>query len=80
MIGLRAQAGLLFVEPDPRFTFSGGPKWIPYLVVFLMNPFNDLHHSAVFNCGAVSQGHMTPAAVTDLPGNAATSNSIRFIS
>ena len=27
MIGLRAQAGLLFVEPDPGFTFSGGPKY-----------------------------------------------------
>ena len=25
MIGLRAQAGLFFVEPDPRFTFSAGP-------------------------------------------------------
>jgi hypothetical protein len=26
MIGLRAQAGLLFVEADSEFTFSGGPK------------------------------------------------------
>ena len=25
MIGLRAQAGLLFVEADSEFTFSGGP-------------------------------------------------------
>ena len=27
MIGLRAQAGLLFVEADSEFTFSGGPKY-----------------------------------------------------
>jgi len=26
MIGLRAQADLLFVEADTEFTFSGGPK------------------------------------------------------
>ena len=26
MIGLRAQAGLLFVEADSEFTFSGDPK------------------------------------------------------
>jgi hypothetical protein len=26
MIGLRAQAGLLFVEADSEFTFSGGPN------------------------------------------------------
>ena len=25
MIGLRAQAGPLFVEAEPGFTFSGGP-------------------------------------------------------
>ena len=27
MIGLRAQAGPLFVEAGPGFTFSGGPNW-----------------------------------------------------
>jgi hypothetical protein len=27
MIGLQAQAGLLFVEAGSEFTFSGGPKW-----------------------------------------------------
>jgi hypothetical protein len=27
MIGLRAQAGLLFVEADSEFTFSGGPNY-----------------------------------------------------
>jgi hypothetical protein len=28
MIELQAQAGLLFVEPDPGFTFSGGPTCV----------------------------------------------------
>jgi hypothetical protein len=28
MIGLRAQAGLLFVEADSEFTFSGDPNWL----------------------------------------------------
>jgi hypothetical protein len=27
MIGLQAQAGLLFVEAGSEFTFSGGPKY-----------------------------------------------------
>jgi len=27
MIGLRAPAGLLFVEADSEFTFSGGPPY-----------------------------------------------------
>ena len=27
MIGPRAQAGLLFVEADSEFTFSGDPRW-----------------------------------------------------
>ena len=35
MIGLRAQAGLLFVEADSEFTFSGDPiysaDYCPYL-------------------------------------------------
>lgn len=28
MIGLQAQANLLFVETDPGFTFSGGPNYM----------------------------------------------------
>ena len=28
MIGLQAQAGLLFVEAGSEFTFSGGPSWV----------------------------------------------------
>ena len=31
MIGLRAQAGLLFVEADSRFTFSGDPMYSCHL-------------------------------------------------
>jgi len=29
MIGLQAQANLLFVETDPGFTFSGDPRYVP---------------------------------------------------
>jgi hypothetical protein len=32
MIGLRAQAGLLFVEADSEFTFSGDPTYLPRLL------------------------------------------------
>jgi hypothetical protein len=36
MIGLQAQAGPLFVEAEPRFTFSGGPKEARGLRRFLL--------------------------------------------
>ena len=32
MIGLQAQANLLFVETDPGFTFSGDPTWMVALL------------------------------------------------
>jgi hypothetical protein len=38
MIGLRAQAGLLFVEADSEFTFSGDPTFLDRLG---FNPYNE---------------------------------------
>ena len=40
MIGLQAQAGLLFVEAGSEFTFSGGPKLLVLLLSLIAPPIS----------------------------------------